>query len=238
MTERPSAANILSADEFERVRSACLKLNLTSTIEATSEYGYANPVLCTIEAVWSLSVRYSCTYRALVSYTEWASALGALPWEAGHSPAEAAELLEPLSADEMAEQVFRSRHRTSTTNGILKAEAVRRYLQVLAAEEIATNAEALKRRLELRPKLLEVKGQSHGKSTDYFFMLAGCHDLVKPDRMLQRFVEDVVGRPFTADAAAIIVTEAAFILAEDVPGLTPRALDRAIWDFKRVKGEY
>lgn len=229
---------ICDAPELERVCSACLELDLAHFVEASDAYGYPNPVLCAIEAVWSLSVRYSCTYRALVSYAEWAERRGALPWSAEHPPAEAVRLLEALSPDEMAEQVFRSRHRTSTTNGILKAEAVRRYLQVLAAEKIVSNADALARRLELRPELLGVKGQSHGKSTDYFFMLAGCQELVKPDRMVKRFVEDAAGRSFSADAAATVIVHAAQLLAERVPGLTPRTLDRAIWEYKRVKGEY
>jgi hypothetical protein len=68
----------------------------------------------------------------------------------------------------------------------------------------------------------------------YFFMLAGDDQLVKPDRMVLRFLAAALGRNVTLKEAQGLVAQACEILALEHPHLTPRALDHAIWHYQRV----
>lgn len=232
-----SADASTSVDLAKTCTKCLMTLEIGSVVSAASAYGYANPVLCAIDAVWSLGVRYEAVRRAVAAYAAWASAQGVSPLSDTHSPAEALRLLSVYSPDGLADSVFRNRQLTSTKNCILKAEAVRDYLAVLADRQVVSNEDALAIKSEIEPLLRQVKGQSRGASTEYFFMLCGSDELVKPDRMIQRFVEDAIGRPVSPESAAQIVVEASGVLSEWVPGLTPRSLDRAIWSYQRDIGE-
>ena len=65
-------------------------------------------------------------------------------------------------------------------------------------------------------------------------MLAGDDQLVKPDRMIVRFLAAAHGRNVTVIEAPSLVARACEILALERPNLTPRALDHAIWGYQRV----
>lgn len=223
-----------SAQDLARVSVRCLMtLEMGPVIPTASEYGYANPVLCAIDAVWSLGVRYEAVRNAVASYVRWMRGEGVDALASTHSPAQAVSLLEGLEPEEMTGTVFANRHRTSTRSGILKAEAVRRYLHILADAGVASKHDVEGQESALGAELRSVRGQGSGTSTEYFFMLCGSEARVKPDRMIQRFVEDAIGRAISAKKAASLVVEAAGVLSEWVPGLTPRALDRSIWAYQR-----
>jgi hypothetical protein len=232
------AARHGSADELARVAVRSLMvLDMGSVLATVSEYGYANPVLCAIDAVWSLGVRYEAVRRSVASYVAWVQSQGTDPLSAAHTPMDALRMLDGMSPEAMANEVFRNHQLTSTKSGILKAEAVRRYLAVLANHEISTKDDVERGQSALEPALREVKGQSRGASTEYFFMLCGFEGRVKPDRMIQRFVEEAISTSVSAEAAAALVVDAARILAEWIPGLSPRALDRAIWAYQRERSD-
>ena len=80
-----------------------------------------------------------------------------------------------------------------------------------------------------------IPGQSSGLSWRYFLMLAGREDLVKPDRMIFRFLERVLGRPVGADEAQAMLTAAARELDHEFPGIKPRTLDNLIWRQERER---
>lgn len=71
-----------------------------------------------------------------------------------------------------------------------------------------------------------------GVRTDYFWMLVGDDDQVKPDRMIRRFlrrnglVTDVAG----AKTALVAVAER---LSHDGTEVTPWMVDHAIWNVER-----
>ena len=65
-------------------------------------------------------------------------------------------------------------------------------------------------------------------------MLAGEENFIKPDRMVLRFIESCTGRSkLTIDEATKLVMEAYATLAIEFPSLTPRKLDREIWNYQR-----
>jgi len=78
-------------------------------------------------------------------------------------------------------------------------------------------------------------GQTSGISISYFFMLAGTEDLIKPDRMIGRFLKRHLGyEPSPAEAQSLIFG-ACEILRAQYPHLTPRLLDYVIWSHERAR---
>ena len=66
-------------------------------------------------------------------------------------------------------------------------------------------------------------------------MLAGSDELIKPDRMVLRFLEDCLGRPVGADEALSLVAGAVAELKARYPAMTPRLLDHKIWEYQRER---
>ena len=137
----------------------------------------------------------------------------------------------------MTDDVFANRQRTSTRNGILKAEAVWKFADVLRSHGITylqdigetLPSEALQQAIALIP------GEGSGISLGYFWMLGGAEDLVKPDRMIRRFVSDSLDRPVGDKEALRLVARAAAELKSTHPSMTPRLLDHKIWEYQRAR---
>lgn len=196
--------------------------------------GYSNGLaLCIVDSVQSTGVRYAAVEKVIGRYVYYREEQKANAYTDG-----TAELLktfeELLSPERWADEIG-NQHRTSTRAGApLKAVAIRDVAKALAAEGITT-AEALRdadaaERKELEAAWRKVVGQRSGITWRYAEMLAGVPG-VKPDRMITRFVADSlnVRRVSVApEFAEAIVTAAAKEL-----GMSPTALDHAIWRFQR-----
>ena len=206
------------------------------------EYHYNSLSLCVIDAVFSFGVRYEsvrsvvrryCEYFQLERYRPDRSAVPAKP--AQEALGGLLQHFDDLGLDRMTSDVFANRQRTSTRNGILKAEAVSMFADTLRSHGIAylqdigetLPSAALQQAIALIP------GQGSGISLQYFWMLAGSDDLIKPDRMVLRFLRDSLGRPVCADEALRIVAGAVAELKATYPSMTPRLLDHKIWEYQR-----
>ena len=101
------------------------------------------------------------------------------------------ELLTQTSAEELTSSVFKNKQRTSTKNGILKAEAVSLVAKVLVDSTIEnfSDTEDETKTASAREGVVRIPGQGSGISFDYFLMLAGRDEAVKSDRMIRGFVE-------------------------------------------------
>jgi hypothetical protein len=155
-------------------------------------------------------------------------------------PADVRRFIEACGGAEAFAALVGNRQRTSTTNGILKAEAVLREARILEDEGVELPADltgASPERLDhLRQRWSTVAGQGSGVSWRAFSLLVGLPE-VKPDRMIRRFVAAALGRPretaVSVDEARDLVLGAAARL-----GISPRALDSAIWSYQsRPKAE-
>lgn len=176
-----------------------------------------NLALAVIDAVWSIGVRAGgvanviARHRALVDTS---------------TPAELAAFIAGLGGPEAYADAVANRQRTSTTNGILKAEAV--FLEAtILAEEGVTDVSGLTD--AVRTRWITVPGQKSGTSWDALLLVTG-HDTVKADRMLRRFVAAATGtteaRVSAAKAHELVVAAAAAL------GVTARELDGAIWRYE------
>jgi hypothetical protein len=194
--------------------------------------GYDAVGLAIIDAVWSIGVRFQSVENVIARYRAARLAGGDDP-EADR-PGDVRRFIEACGgADEFAQRVG-NRQRTSTTNGILKAEAVLHEARILEDEGVEVPADligASRERLDhLQGRWSTVAGQGSGVSWRAFTMLLGLHE-VKPDRMIRRFAAAALGRPretaVGVDEARALVLGAAARL-----GVSPRALDNAIWTYQ------
>lgn len=203
------------------------------------EFFYASLPLCVIDAVFSIGVAYSSTRNTVVRFSArqgWA--LGPVE-DRHHGEKTVGDFLvyyAGLSPDEAADQLFGNRQRTSSRFGILKAEAVRRFAVALQVAGIEDFANLTDERLTMAETIIrQIPGQKSGISFDYFRMLAGDDNLIKPDRMVQRFIARAIGEA----PDKVGPDRARGLLQGVVPELnargstwSPRTLDHEVWAYQ------
>lgn len=201
------------------------------------EYRYASLPLCVVDAVFSIGVRYTSTQKVvanLCKYTSWPR-LADSRYSRGGGQQLLTDLIvvfEEVGVERMAQEVFQNRQRTSSRSGILKSEAVLKFSCALAQAGINDFSDFVQDRKDYaEAMILGLPGQSSGIAFDYFMMLAGDDNLIKPDRMVQRYV----GKALSLDTVpqprqtAILVRLAAKELRRRGFDWTPLRLDHAIW---------
>ena len=111
-----------------------------ATASLPDEYFYSSLPLCVIDAVWSLGVRYSAVQHVITRYCDYSQLrrlrLGrrSLPPPAEQEPLRAfCAKIERIGPEAAASEIFGNRQRTSSTAGILKADAVHRFACTLRA---------------------------------------------------------------------------------------------------------
>jgi len=213
-----------------------------ATARLSDEYYYQSLPLCVIDAVFSIGVRYSGTRSVVARYCEHTEqrrtrAREALP-PVSEQEAVSAFCDRPEQADPavMAERVYGSRQRTSTKSGILKADAVARFARCLRVHgvEYLQDVPRVADSARFEAGIRAIPGQGSGISLQYFWMLAGSDDLIKPDRMVLRFLQSALSRPVPAREAIALMRSACQQLATEYLGLTPRLLDHEVWKHQRA----
>ena len=143
------------------------------------------------------------------------------------------------SFQKAATDVFKNSQRTSSREGILKAEACYLVAKVFQKHNINTlnDFNNYTKKLALDADILKVKGQRSGIMLKYLYMLAGDSNLIKPDRHMVRFINKEFPN-LTMDAkdhAAIknIIDQTVSVLSAKYPNLTPRFLDYLIWEYMK-----
>jgi hypothetical protein len=167
-------------------------------------------------------------------------AVGSEERKSDHTLEEFIGLLEGKDFRSLAQNEFDNSQRTSTKKGILKAEAVYRFVRALRDFDMNdfSDTKDQKQIEKVRPSVLRIAGQGSGLSFDYFLMLSGSDTNVKADRMVRRFVADALGvTDVPADIARRLIVEVCEALKADFPNLTPRLLDYEIWTYQRARGQ-
>jgi hypothetical protein len=143
---------------------------------------------------------------------------------------------EQADPETMAKHVYGSRQRTSTKNGILKADAAARFARILRSngvdyfQDVPKVADSARFEADIR----SIPGQGTGISLQYFWMLAGSEHFVKPDRMVLRFLQSALSRPVAVREATQLIRGACARLVVRFPQLTPRMLDHEVWKHQRT----
>jgi hypothetical protein len=145
------------------------------------------------------------------------------------------KIYEKHSPKEMADNIYQNRQLTSTRSGILKAEAVLRFSQVLSdfGVEYMQDIHKVFENPAFEQEIKKIPGQKSGISIQYFYMLTGDENYIKADRMISRFIVAATGKTLNIDDARKAIVEVCKQLKADYPTLTPRGLDHAIWVYQR-----
>ena len=139
------------------------------------------------------------------------------------------------SVDSLASSVFKNRQRTSSKNGILKVEAVIKFLKILKdfGIEYYQDISRIIDNESFDFCIKNIPGQKSGISLKYFFMLSGSKDLIKPDRMVIRFLQDASGKKFNLQDCQTVLSAVTIEINKKGYDLTPQLVDNAIWNFQR-----
>jgi hypothetical protein len=219
-------------DDALRAILAAVETLLPSPERWETPGSYDSVGLAIIDAVWSIGVRYQSVENVIARYRAARLAGGDDPET--DRPGDVRRFIDACGGPEGFAQRMGNRQRTSTTNGILKAEAVLHEARILEEEGAELPADltgASPERLEhLQGRWSTVAGQGSGVSWRAFSMLVGIPE-VKPDRMIRRFAAAALGRP---RETAVGVDEARDLVlgAAERLGVSPRALDNAIWSYQ------
>ncbi|WP_036479460.1 hypothetical protein [Myxosarcina sp. GI1] len=228
---------------METILSNCCKqlLDLRNA-QLSEEYYYSSLPLCVIDAVFSIGIRYSTTRRVVINFCnrqkikrlrEYGSLYPDKKQQ--FSIREFLSLYENYSIEELANNFFKNRCRTSSRNGILKTEAVFKFSEVLYKYEINffQDLPDFIGNKEFEYSIKQIPGQKSGISTSYFYMLAGEENFIKPDRMIIRFIESCIGKSINIHEATELLKEAYKTLKSNFPNLTLRQLDHEIWKYQK-----
>ena len=175
------------------MHKSCREILNLNNVKLGREFYYQSLPFCVIDAVFSIGVRYESVINVVhhvaqeLEKTRFRELGSTYPPQTEQwSISELLELYTTHSSQWMAAAVYNNRCLTSSRSGILKAEAVKRFCEVLAAHEIETfqdmdrllqAPEAIQK---LKAQIQRIPGQKSGISFQYFLMLAGS-DFVKPD---------------------------------------------------------
>jgi len=241
---------MLTDNEINKI-AEYFKENIQTIKPLGKGYYYNHTSLCVINAVWSIGVKYEgvknvvkkyYTKREFVPYRDNSLRDLSLYPETTQqeSISDFLEFMAQFSFKELADTIFVNHQRTSSTNGILKAEAVIRFAKVLSKygvnyfQDIAVKIENNR---SFEKEIKRIPGQTSGLSLDYFFMLAGDENKIKADRMIKRFlVEPIRKDPVTIDTpCAQNAFERLLLVLNDNRIKSVRHLDNIVWDYQRRK---
>lgn len=193
----------MSDSEEDRFwRHVKASIDLQKAAEGPAFY-WASLPLCIIDSVFSIRAHYERVVQKLVN-----------TWCKSHDPCWAGEWrtrpvgnVGPTVQDFTAiierrlkqgisyAMLFGNKQRTSTRNGILKAEAVHRFARVLVEHGVNQfdDLHNDKKMKAAEAAVMKIPGQGSGLTFTYFQMLAGDEDFVKADTHVRRFVSDGLG---------------------------------------------
>lgn len=232
----PRSTETPSADSINSLAHVCDNLFDLSTATLSNSYYYSALPLCVIDAVFSIGVKYTSTLNAVLRYSNHFN-IAPYNYQRTHTPpnhtiSDFISNLDAVGVKNSATAIYQNHQRTSSRNGILKAEAVYRFAKILQENGIESFADlnSVSDFSYIGDSIKQIPGQKSGLSWQYFLMLAGDDSLAKPDRHVLRFIERHLGFKPTVTEAQQLLTDVVSILSSTYPNITVRLLDYTIWD--------
>ena len=230
----------MNQSDIDKIVNYCRNNLDLNEARLADEYCYRSLPLCVIDTIYSIGAHYKSTELTVKRFCDFFGlerlSMVRYPDPASQLPvSEFLAIYDRFGISEMANRVFQNRQRTSTRNGILKADAVLRVSQLLhshAVEYLQDVAKVIENK-DFEAEFRAIPGQTSGISLRYFYMLVGSDDYVKPDRMIARFIRSATNRDFSVGEMHQAIVSAAGVLSSDYPQLTPRLLDNLIWKYQR-----
>lgn len=205
------------------------------------EYYYSSVPLCVIDSVFSIGVRYEGVRNTVTRYcnyfnhSQYRNGTDLPIFDEQQSVREFIQSFKEHGLQCYVDNVFKNKQRTSSRNGILKAEAVYKFCDILQkyGVEYLQDVKKLYDNKEFDEEIKGIQGQKSGISLVYFYMLAGEDNWIKPDRMIIRFLESVLKRKVKIGDAQNLLELSCRLLTDKFPNVTPRLLDYQIWNYAR-----
>ena len=201
---------------------------------------------CVLDSVWSLGALYDSVVCPLVFNVAKANGdlepVISLPAGLPSDPLPLVALMSRYpTVDSLLE--ITNMQRTSTRAGITKAEAVLRYADILIEHKVADlrQAEGLLAGDEGRwgavnRDLMSVPGEgAWGIRRGYLWMLCGHDDIIKPDRMVLRWLARYNGHADGKTARVILAEVAQQLSQRQARPVTSWMVDHAIWKAERSR---
>lgn len=197
--------------------------------------GYPSAPICALDAIFSLGIRYKAVENVINKFCKEFN----IAWKT--SDKKTSDLLKEIEekkkklTDKQFAKKYLNLNKTSSTNGILKAEAFVESLKVLKQYNIET-CEDIKNKADekFESAFMSIKGQTYGTSLHYFYMLCGNDDLVKVDRYIKRFsCQALNNNNLKKEEITKLFQDAVVFLKDEYPEMTPRQLDYIVWRYMR-----
>ncbi|MDD3394502.1 MAG: hypothetical protein PHG19_07670 [Anaerotignum sp.] len=207
-------------------------------LKLSEGYFYNNLPLCIIDAIYSIGVRYTSTRNTVLRYCQHYEIrrireTSEFPSELfQHRVCDLIQNIKQVSPDIFAKEILKNKQRTSSRNGILKAEAVLLWAETLDKLGIQSLQDFnTKYSMTLEHELKKIHGQSSGISLTYLRMLAGNDNFVKPDRHIIKFLSNCVDKNVEIASVQKLMEDIVGELSKDYKHMTVRLLDHAIWGY-------
>lgn len=220
--------------DIELLSQYCLQKFDLDQLQLSNEYYYHSFPFAMMDAVFSIGVRYSSTRSTVIKYCNYFDLkrirdAAEFP-AAGHQHCTSDFIANINSVGNFAETVLKNKQRTSSKNGILKADATFLWAKIFQKHHIETlQCFHQKYTSEVERELKTIKGQHSGLSVTYLKMLCGDDNHCKPDRHIIRFVSGCLHRNVTAEEASSLIERTCDLLKERNPSCSVRLLDHTIW---------
>lgn len=199
--------------------------------ESASEYDNLSLVLAVIDSIFSISAKYETTVKVVDRFAKY---VGINKKSDDFTVTKFMNKFSDFSPEQLANDVFNNRQRTSAVNGVLKAEAVKSVIEVLYNNKIETKKDLLnfQNQDKLELEIRKIKGQGSGITFHYLMMHAGDVNRFKADRHIYTFFEVYLGYgKLNEDTLEKVFNEEYLIVKNKYPHFTIRALDNLIWNF-------
>lgn len=228
----------MNEKEIFMIKSYCIhNLNLSSA-KLSNEFYYDSLAFCIIDAIFSIGAKYSSTRKTVQRYCNYYNLQRirttkefSLSAEQ-HKTSDLINNINHVGVSYFAEKILCNRQRTSTKNGILKAEAVYSWTEILKNFGIETLQDFNNCINDnLKNDLSKIKGQGSGISITYLCMLCGNENFAKPDRHILNFLSNILGYTVDTYQAQSILRNITNTLKNELPNINIRLLDHTIWSY-------
>jgi hypothetical protein len=215
-------------NEQQIIADFCKKNLGLANYKLGDEFSYKSLALCVIDVIFSIGVKYSSVTNTIQRIKS------KIPEADSLTISDLLKSYDYYSIEGMVNEIFGNRQRTSTRNGILKAEAVQRFCRVLLDFDVnqINDVEKVIANKDFEAEIKSIPGQSSGISLVYFYILTGAKDYVKPDRMIQRFLSATLNRKVKESECQRLIFGASLIIEKEYPEIRASIIDHLMWKYQ------
>lgn len=210
-------------------------------IDFSKNYGANSIIITAVDSIFSIQAQYISTVVPLVK--RFASFVGLKDLNNDqYTPKQFIETFKNYDFNSLATLVFKNKQRTSSQNGILKAEALYRIVEMLNNNNIQTRNDILNSKNidDIEDQWKSVKGQGSGITWRYFLMGCGNNTYFKDDTWVYRFFINELGYKNIRMGGDYKNLKIAFDnefeqVKKVYPQMTVTKLDNVIWEFMSTR---